>query len=165
MAIKDGIRERKGFSVFKEIAQRRIPNKHKQRQTILENIVFQCNFERERNQANAKRSLPNVALKKIWNCPLIRNLRLNDQYAPVGKQGLCQGCLSRGHAIKNCKNNVCGIKGCIKKYHRLLHSENQMEDGNHAVNVSAATINQINEVTSFLQIVPVSIQAQHICFP
>ena len=34
-----------------------------------------------------------------------------------------------------------------------------MGEGNHAVNVSAATINQSNEVTSFLQIVPVSIQS------
>ena len=34
-----------------------------------------------------------------------------------------------------------------------------MHEGNHAVNVSAATINQTNEVTSFLQIVPVSIQS------
>ena len=34
-----------------------------------------------------------------------------------------------------------------------------MDEGNHAVNVSAATINQRNEVTSFLQIVPVSIQS------
>ena len=33
-----------------------------------------------------------------------------------------------------------------------------MNKGNHAVNVSAATINQSNEVTSYLQIVPVSIQ-------
>ena len=31
--------------------------------------------------------------------------------------------------------------------------------GNHAVNVSAATRNQSNEVTSFLQIIPVSIQS------
>ena len=35
-------------------------------------------------------------------------------------------------------------------------SENQ---GNHAVNVSAATINPSNKVTSFLRIVPVSIQS------
>ena len=42
---------------------------------------------------------------------------------------------------------------------RLLHSENQKDDGNHAINVSAATISQSNEVTSFLQIVPVSIQS------
>ena len=34
-----------------------------------------------------------------------------------------------------------------------------MDEGNHAVNVSAATINQSNEVTSFLQVVPVSIQS------
>ena len=34
-----------------------------------------------------------------------------------------------------------------------------MDEGNHAVNVSAATINQSNEVTSILQIVPVSIQS------
>ena len=34
-----------------------------------------------------------------------------------------------------------------------------MDEGNHAVKVSAAKINQINEVTSFLQIVPASIQS------
>ena len=34
-----------------------------------------------------------------------------------------------------------------------------MDEGNHAVNVSAATINQSTEVTSFLQTVPVSIQS------
>ena len=34
-----------------------------------------------------------------------------------------------------------------------------MDEGNHAVNVSAATTNQSNEVTSFLQIIPVSIQS------
>ena len=34
-----------------------------------------------------------------------------------------------------------------------------MDEGYHAVNVSAATINQSNKVTSFLQIVPVSIQS------
>ena len=34
-----------------------------------------------------------------------------------------------------------------------------MDEGSHAVNVSAATINQSNQVTSFLQIVPVWIQS------
>ena len=34
-----------------------------------------------------------------------------------------------------------------------------MHEGNHAVNISAAKINQSNEVKSFLQIVPVSIQS------
>ena len=53
----------------------------------------------------------------------------------------------------------CDMNGFTKKHNRLLHSENQMDEGSHAVNVSAATINQCNQVTSFLQIVPVSVQS------
>ena len=96
---------------------------------------------------------------KIWNCPLFRNMGVNDWYAAVRRQRLCYGCLDKGNAIKDCKVNVCGINGCIKKHNQLLHSENQMDGGNHAVNVSAATINKSNEVTSFFQTVPVSIQS------
>ena len=100
-----------------------------------------------------------VGTHKIWNCPLFRNMSVNDRYATVRKQRLCYGCLGKGHAIKDCKVIACGINGCIKKHNRLLHSENQMDEGNHAVNVSAATINRSNEVTCFLQIVPVSIKS------
>ena len=96
---------------------------------------------------------------RIWNCPLFKNMNVNDRYAAVRKQRLCYGCLGKGHAIQDCNVNACGINGCTKKHYRLLHSENQMDEGNHAVNVSAATISQSNEVTSFLQIVPVSIQS------
>ena len=74
---------------------------------------------------------------KILNCPLFKNMNVNDRYAAVRKQRLCYGCLGKGHAIKDCKVNACGINGCTKKHSRLLHSENQMVEGNHAVNVSA----------------------------
>ena len=96
---------------------------------------------------------------KVWDCPLFRNMSVNDRYAAVRKQCLCYGCLGKGHAIKGCKVNACGINGCVKKHNRLMNSENQVDEGNHAVNVSAATFNQSNEVTSFLQIAPVSIQS------
>ena len=96
---------------------------------------------------------------KIWNCPLFKNMNMNDRYAAVRKQRLCYGGLGRGHAIKDCKVNACGLNECTKKHNRLLHSENKIDEGNHAVNVSGATISQSNEVTSFLQIVPVSIQS------
>ena len=95
---------------------------------------------------------------KIWNCPSFENMSVNDRYVAVRKERLYYGCLGKGHAIKDCKVNACGINGCTKKHNRLLHSDNQMDEGNHAVNVSAATINQCIRVTSFLQIVPVSIQ-------
>ena len=86
-------------------------------------------------------------------------MNVTDRYAAVRKEHLCYGCLGKIHAIKDFKVNACGIYGCTNKHHRLLHSENQMDEGNHAVNVSAATINQSYEVTSFLQIVLVSIQS------
>ena len=41
----------------------------------------------------------------------------------------------------------------------MLHTELSRDEGNHAINGSAATINQIKEVTSFLQIDPVSIES------
>ena len=75
------------------------------------------------------------------------------------KERLCYGYLGKGHAIKDCKVHPCGVIGCTKKHNRLLHSENQMDEGSHAVNVSAATINKRNQVTSFLQIVPLSVQS------
>ena len=83
---------------------------------------------------------------KIWNCPPVKNMSVYDRYAAVRTQRLCYGCLGKGNAIRDCKLNACGINGCIKKHNHLLHSENQVDEGNHAVNVSAATINQNNEV-------------------
>ena len=83
------------------------------------------------------------------------------RYAAVRKQRLCYGGLGKVHAKKDCKVKAFGINWCIKKHNWLLHSENQIEEGNHAVNVSAGTNNQMkqsDEVTSFLQMVPVSIQ-------
>ena len=98
--------------------------------------------------------------QKIRNIPLFRNMRLNNRYAAVRKQRLCYGFLGKGHAIKDCKVNACGIDGRIKKHNRLLHSEKQMDKGSHAVNVSAAKNNQSNKVTSFLQIVRLSLLTQ-----
>ena len=96
---------------------------------------------------------------KIWNCPLFRKMSAYDRYAEVRKQRLSFGCLFKGHAIKDCTANGCGTNGYVKMHNRLLHSTNQMDEDNHAVNVRAFTINQSDEVTSFLQIVTVSIQS------
>ena len=96
---------------------------------------------------------------KIWNCPIIKSMNATDCYAAVKKERLCYGCLGKGPAINDCKVYRCGINGCTKKHNRGLHSENQIDEGSHPVNVSAATINQSNQVTSFLQMVPVSVQS------
>ena len=89
---------------------------------------------------------------KIWNCPIFKIMNVTDRYAAVRKEGLCYGCLGKGHAFKDWKVHPCGMSGCNKKHNRLLHSENQMDEGSHAVNVSAVTTNQSNQVNSFLEI-------------
>ena len=149
-----------GFSAFKgerREEDRRSTNRDKR-------FSKTSNFSASSNMKETKRTQSDHcpladSTHKIWNCPLFSNMSVNDRYAAVRKQRLCYGYLGKGHAIKDCKVNACGINGCITKHNQLLHSENQMDEGNHAVNVSAATINQSNEVTSFLQIVPVSIQS------
>ena len=75
------------------------------------------------------------------------------------KERLFYGCLWKGYAIKDGKIYPCGIDGCIKKHYRLLHSENEMDESSHSVNVSGATINQSTQVTGFLQIVLVSVKS------
>ena len=56
----------------------------------------------------------------------------------------------------------CGINGCQSKHNRMLHSEQKSasttEDSSQASNVSAAAIGKCNEVSSFLQIAPVSVR-------
>ena len=86
-------------------------------------------------------------------------MNVTDHYAAVRKERLCYGFLGKWQAIKDCNVLPFHIKGCTKKHNRLLHSENQVDEGSHAVNVSAATINQSNHITSFLQIVLVSVQS------
>ena len=149
-----------GFSAFKGVRReehRRSTNRDK-RFSKASNFSASSNVK-ETKQTQSDHCPLADGTHKIWNCPLFRNMSVNDRYAAVRKQRLCYGCLGKGHAIKDCKVNACGINGCMKKHNRLLHSENQMDEGNHAVNVSAATINQSNKVTGFLQIVPVSIQS------
>ena len=96
---------------------------------------------------------------KNWNCPKFKTMNVTDRYAAVRKERLCYGCLGKRHAIKDCKVHPCGINGCIKKHNRLLHSKNQMDEGSQAVNVTAATINQSNQGTNFLRVVPVLVQS------
>ena len=149
-----------GFSAFKgerREEDRRSTNRDK-RFSKTSNFSASSNVK-ETNQMQSDYCPLADGTHKIWKCPLYRNMSVNDRYAAVRKQRLCYECLGKGHAIKDCKVNACGISGCIKKHKRLLYSENQMDEGNRAVNVNAATIKQSNKVTRFLQIVPVSIQS------
>ena len=149
-----------GFSSFKgEQKEEDQRNTNREKRLLkTSNFSASSNLQETKQTQNNHCPLADGTLK-IWNCPIFKNMNVSDRYAAVRKERLCYGCLGKGHAIKDCKVHPCGINGCTKKHNRLLHSENQMDEGSHAVNVSAATINQSNQVTSFLQIVPVSVQS------
>ena len=135
------------------------PNANKEKRFSKSSIISPSSNANETKQMQNNNCPLAEGTHKIWNCPIFKNMNVTDRYAAVRKERLCYACLGKGHAIKDCKVHPCGINGCTKNHNRLLHSENQMDEGSHAVNVSAATINQSNQVTSFLQIVPVSVQS------
>ena len=72
----------------------------------------------------------------IFKSLILKIMKVTDRYAAVRKERLCSGCLGKGHTINYCKAQPCGRSGCTENHHRLLHSENQMEEGSHAVNVT-----------------------------
>ena len=149
-----------GFSAFKgerKEEDRRNTNREK-RFSKTSNFSASSNLQ-ETKQTQSHQCPLADGTQKIWNCQSFKNMSVNDRYVAVRKERLCYGCLGKGHAIKDCKVHPCGINECTKRHNRLLHSESQMDEGSHAVNVSAATINQSNQVTSFLQIVPISVQS------
>ena len=149
-----------GFSVFKwehKDEDRRNTNREK-RFSKTSNFSASSNLQETKQRQNNNCPLAD-GNHKIRNCPIFKNMNVTNRYAAVRKERLCYGCLVKGPAIKDCKVHPCGINGCTKTHNRLLHSENQMDEDSHAVNVSAATINQSNQVTSFLPIVPVSVQS------
>ena len=148
-----------GFSAFKgEYKEDRRNTNREKRFSKTSNFSASSNLQETKQTQNNNCPLAD-GTHKIWICLILKNMNVTDRYAAVRKELLWYGCLGKGHAIKDCKVHPCGINGCTKKHNRLLHSENQMDEGSHAVNVSAATINQSNEVTSFLQIAPVSVQS------
>ena len=98
---------------------------------------------------------------KLWNCPIFKNMNVNDLYAAVRKERSCSG---EKACKKDCKvhpdcTDIVSIIRCTKKHNRMLQSENQLGEGIHPLHVSAAAVNQINEENSFLQIVSVSVQS------
>ena len=97
---------------------------------------------------------------KLWNCPLFKNMSVSDRYAAVKKHKLCFGCFGN-HGVKDCKMKECGINGCKSKHNRLLHSDLKAESKEvpaEQSKLSAALSSNANKVTSFLQILPVTVK-------
>ena len=60
----------------------------------------------------------------MWKCSKFRALRAKDRQAVNRKFRLCFHCLNSGHRVSSCKffpKQLCGVKGCQRFHHKLLH--------------------------------------------
>ena len=67
----------------------------------------------------------------VWFCKQSNDKRVDDRWQFAKERKLCFQCLATDHRRKDCrKARICGIEGCPRGHHRLLHGlENLSETG------------------------------------
>ena len=85
--------------------------------------------QRTTRPSGAANSLPTCSYCSkthyLWRCQDFALLEVKTRYAHVREKRLCFHCLLPGHNIKSCKYRpdfVCGLEGCKRKHHRLVHN-------------------------------------------
>jgi DNA-binding transcriptional regulator YiaG len=60
----------------------------------------------------------------IWNCDSFKSVTCEQRWQEAKEKRLCYRCLGNTHVGQACKRTAtCGIDGCTKSHHRLLHRE------------------------------------------
>ena len=82
----------------------------------------------------------------VWFCKLFHDKGVDDRWQFAKEKKLCFRCLATDHRGKDCrKARICGIGGCPRNHHRLLHGrllhgrENLSETG------PMATLHRVEE--------------------
>ena len=67
----------------------------------------------------------------VWFCKQFHDKGVDDRWQFAKERKLCFRCLATDHRGKDCrKARICGIEGCPRNHHRLLHGlENFSETG------------------------------------
>ena len=66
------------------------------------------------------------ATHELADCEKFKKLTVFQRYSAVSKSGSCFHCLGRGHGIGKCPNRqrlLCGVDGCTKYEHPLIHAD------------------------------------------
>ena len=59
----------------------------------------------------------------LWKCEKFLKMTCQARYEKVKELKLCFCCLAGKHVVKDCTYKACGVKGCNRRHHRLLHRE------------------------------------------
>jgi hypothetical protein len=60
----------------------------------------------------------------LWRCSKFRALAAKERQSVMLRFKLCYHCLGSGHRVTSCQFNpgtLCGVRGCKRFHHRLLH--------------------------------------------
>ncbi|XP_062704268.1 uncharacterized protein LOC134286640 [Aedes albopictus] len=89
---------------------------------------------------------------QVANCSTFKKLCLDDRWKEVKEKQLCSRCLT-AHSRWPCRGEVCGVNGCQRRHHRLLHSELPKEEKNAIVTVhrkpTSSTLFRVLPVTLY----------------
>ena len=57
----------------------------------------------------------------LWKCEKFLKMTCQARYEKAKVLKLCFCCLAGKHVVKDCTYKACGVKGCRRQLHRLLH--------------------------------------------
>ncbi|XP_033251864.1 uncharacterized protein LOC117190994 isoform X1 [Drosophila miranda] len=96
----------------------------------------------------------------LENCNSFAQLELEKKWLHVRERKLCFNCLKYGHRSQKCRrHHQCGLDGCAKRIHRLLHAESVNQPGEEVKFTGTAT----HEASSMIlfKILPVNLHAKN----
>ncbi|XP_036347106.1 uncharacterized protein LOC118756451, partial [Rhagoletis pomonella] len=95
----------------------------------------------------------------LSECSQFNGRNPNERWVVVKRHQVCFSCLGKGHSLQNCqKRATCGVNGCQRKHHQLLHTEIEASSNNNNDDQIQRVYNcrQYNESTLF-KVFPVTL--------
>lgn len=87
----------------------------------------------------------------IGQCRRIDRMEVDERWDIAREKHLCFSCLKHGHGLANCNaREVCGINGCTRPHHQLLHAPNESDtsSGSAVAGTSEGHRNPFNRRTA-----------------
>ena len=111
-------------------------------------------------------SLCKMAYHNLSKCLTFKSSEVNERWKCIKSEHVCISCLGYGHGIKKCKyRKNCGINGCHRPHHQLLHKDENVNDRHSEIlNTSSQVDTNCHILQSstniLLKIIPVRLSSQ-----
>ncbi|XP_062713272.1 uncharacterized protein LOC134290218 [Aedes albopictus] len=91
-------------------------------------------------------------------CTEFKKLSVNERWRFVKEQKLCRRCLV-AHTRWPCEGEICGVNGCQKRHHRLLHYDAEPEQPLATTNATV-TIHRQAVTSTLFKVLPVTLHGK-----